>query len=74
MRLAPKSISVIRPLAYTYIETREELDYYTGLLFEALGSGKLKVKIHDTYPLAEVARAHQDLESRKSSGKLLLKL
>lgn len=38
-----------------------------------LKSKKLEVAIHDVYPLKEVARAHQDIESRKTTGKLLIK-
>lgn len=72
-RLAGKAISVIRPSLFPYLETREELDYYTGLLFETLRGGKLKIKIHEIYPLEEVARAHDDLEGRKTTGKLLLR-
>jgi len=72
--LAPKAISVIRPTLFAYLETREELEYYTGLLFKALESGEIDVKIHKTYPLEDVATAHNDIESRKTSGKLLLKV
>jgi NADPH2:quinone reductase len=39
-----------------------------------LVTGKVKVKIHDEYPLQDVARAHSDLEGRKTTGKLLLKV
>ncbi|MDB6107570.1 MAG: Zinc-binding dehydrogenase, partial [Gammaproteobacteria bacterium] len=34
--------------------------------------GRLRVKVERTYPLAEAAQAHRDLESRKTTGKLLL--
>lgn len=36
-------------------------------------SRKLEIAIHDVYPLKEAARAHQDIESRKTTGKLLIK-
>ena len=42
-------------------------------LFNLLLTGKLKVKIHNVYPLDQVAQAHIDLEGRKTTGKLLLK-
>jgi NADPH2:quinone reductase len=37
-----------------------------------IATGKLKLRIEYTYPLAEVRRAHRDLEGRKTTGKLLL--
>ena len=41
-------------------------------LFEAVAAGELEVVIGDVYPLSEVARAHQDLQGRRTHGKLLL--
>jgi NADPH2:quinone reductase len=38
----------------------------------AVASGTLEVHVHETYPLAEASRAHEDLQSRKTTGKLLL--
>ena len=35
-------------------------------------SGKMKLRIHKTYPLAEAQQAHRDLEGRKTTGKTLL--
>lgn len=60
-------------MLFGYIETREELEYYVNELFGLLKSGQLKVKIHKIYPLEQVVQAHRDLESRKTTGKLLLK-
>jgi NADPH2:quinone reductase len=37
-----------------------------------VASGKLKVRIDRTYPLADAAAAHRDLESRRTAGKLIL--
>jgi len=37
-----------------------------------IARGELKLRIHKTYPLAEAAQAHRDLEGRKTTGKLLL--
>lgn len=45
-----------------------------GELFDLIASGKVDVRIHDVYPLAEAGRAHTDIESRTTTGKLLLKL
>jgi NADPH:quinone reductase len=56
-----------------YIATREELEKNTTDLFNFMIKGHIKVNIHEIYPLQDVARAHQDLEGRKTTGKLLLK-
>jgi NADPH:quinone reductase len=37
-----------------------------------IAGGDLKIRIHKTYPLADAAQAHRDLEGRKTTGKLLL--
>jgi NADPH2:quinone reductase len=64
---------MVRPALINFIGTREEFEKHTTVLFDLLGTGKLKIKIHETYPLAEIQRAHSDLEGRKTTGKLLLK-
>lgn len=64
----------MRPALFAYIATPEEREKYTKELFDLLVAGKIKVKIHEVYPLKEVARAHSDLEGRKTTGKLLLKV
>jgi len=61
-----------RPKLADYIATREELLGRARDLFDWMAKGKLKVRIHREYPLAEAAQAHRDLESRKTTGKLLL--
>ena len=62
-------------MLFGYLVTREEFEEYTKELLEqfVLKDG-MDVKIHEIYPLKEAARAHQDLEGRKTSGKLLLKI
>ncbi|KAG4220095.1 hypothetical protein PC116_g31426, partial [Phytophthora cactorum] len=54
------------------IAPRGELEYYANELFGFITGGKSDVRIHEVSPLSEVARAHADLEGRKSTGKLLL--
>ena len=66
------SLFVTRPTLVNYQETREELLWRSGDVFRWIAEGKLKVRIGNRYPLAEVARAHQDLEGRKTTGKLIL--
>ncbi|KAH7411216.1 hypothetical protein BKA64DRAFT_704320 [Cadophora sp. MPI-SDFR-AT-0126] len=72
-RLAGKNIKVLRPTLFNYIYTREEYERYTAELFDFIIKDKLNVRVHETYPLADIARAHTDLEGRKTTGKLLLK-
>ena len=43
-----------------------------GALFAAIGAGTLQVRIAQTYPLREAARAHADLEARKTTGSTVL--
>jgi len=53
--------------------TREEFATYTEELFKFIADGKLDVRIHDIYPLEDIKRVHEDLEGRKTTGKLLIK-
>jgi NADPH2:quinone reductase len=66
------SLYVTRPTVVHYTATREELLARTGEVFGWVASGDLTVTIGGRYPLAEVARAHQDLEARRTTGKLLV--
>lgn len=68
-----KSIKLLRPMVYTYIAMRQEFERYANELFDFVVKEKPKVQIHATYPFEEAAKAHEDLESRRSTGKLLLK-
>ncbi len=66
------SLYVTRPTLKDYIPTREDLEERARDIFQWVADGSLKVRIGHTYPLAEVAQAHRDLESRNTTGKLLL--
>jgi NADPH:quinone reductase len=66
------SLFLTRPSLGNYIATREELVARSGSVFAMIASGKLKLRIEHTYPLAEAQRAHRELEGRKTTGKLLL--
>jgi len=72
-RLTAKNIKVLRPTLFNYITTREEYERYTAELFDFIIKDKLNVRIHEIYPLSEIKRAHEDLEGRRTTGKLLLK-
>jgi len=66
------SLFITRPLSFDYVKTPEELRWRTGILFDWVLQGKLKIRVDKVYPLEEVAQAHRDLESRKTIGKLIL--
>jgi NADPH2:quinone reductase len=66
------SLYVQRPFLGTYTRTPELLRKRAEQLFELIVAGKLDVRIGARYPLAEAGRAHEELEARKSTGKLVL--
>ncbi|WP_447003116.1 quinone oxidoreductase family protein [Saccharothrix isguenensis] len=66
------SVYLTRPSLGAHLATREELEWRAGELFAAIGDGSLTVRIGGRYPLAEARRAHEDLEGRRTTGKLLL--
>lgn len=67
------SLFLTRPTLGDYIATTEELDARAGAVFEMIASGNLEIRIDTSFPLAEAQAAHEHLEGRKSTGKLLLK-
>jgi NADPH:quinone reductase len=69
---AQGSIFLTRPKSVDYTATREEVEWRTGELFSAVQGGHLSVRIGGRYPLAEARKAHEDLQGRKTTGKLLL--
>ncbi|HEY0758157.1 MAG TPA: quinone oxidoreductase [Acidisarcina sp.] len=66
------SLFLTRPALGSYIKTREELTERATEVLDWVAQGKLKVRIGHTYALAEAGQAHRDLESRKTTGKILL--
>ena len=71
--LNPKgSLFLTRPSLAHYAATREELLWRAGDVLQWIAGGKLKLRIDRTYPLAQAADAHRDLEGRKTAGKLIL--
>jgi NADPH2:quinone reductase len=69
---AKGSLSLSRPSLTHYVANHADVERRAGDLFDWIEAGKLKVKIGQTYRLAEAAEAHRALESRRSVGKLLL--
>ncbi|XP_059624904.1 uncharacterized protein LOC132268156 [Cornus florida] len=70
--LAPKSLFLTRPSLMQYTATRDELLEAAGELFANVASGILRARVNHTYPLSQAAQAHSDLESRKTSGSVVL--
>jgi NADPH2:quinone reductase len=71
--LAPAgSLYVQRPTLQTYVRTPELLRQRAGELFGLIESGKVDVRIGARYPLEQARQAHEDLEARRTTGKLLL--
>jgi NADPH2:quinone reductase len=68
------SLYATRPTLFNYISSREDLEWRVSDLFRWISEGKLKINIDKAYPLADAAQAHRDLEGRKTTGKLLLKI
>lgn len=66
------SLYLTRPTLFDYIVTSDELDASAGAVFEMIGSGKIKIDIGQTFPLAEARAAHEALESRSTIGASLL--
>jgi NADPH2:quinone reductase len=66
------SLYVQRPTLATYIRTPEMLRERAGAVLDLVAAGRLDVRIGGRYPLADARRAHEDLEGRRTTGKLLL--
>lgn len=66
------SLYLTRPSLFDFIADRAGLEAGTQELFALIGSGAIKVHVGQTYPLAETARAHRDLEARRTTGSTLL--
>ncbi|MBF0373241.1 MAG: quinone oxidoreductase, partial [Alphaproteobacteria bacterium] len=65
---AKGSLFLTRPTLATYTAKREELVGAAEELFAAVLDGHVRINVNQTYPLSEAARAHQDLEARRTTG------
>lgn len=72
-KLAAKNVRLMRPTLFNFIATREEFEQYAKELFDLVASEGLDVKVHKVYDLQNVKDAHNDIEGRRTTGKLLLK-
>jgi NADPH:quinone reductase len=66
------SLFLTRPLLAHHIATTDEFRWRCDELFSAIKAGRLNIRIGGRYPLADVRTAHEDLEGRRTTGKLLL--
>ncbi|PWU00934.1 MAG: NADPH:quinone reductase [Terriglobia bacterium] len=71
---AKGSIFLARPTLASHVSSPDELAWRSGDIFRWIMEGKLKLRIDREYPLAEAAHAHRDMEARKTTGKLLLRV
>jgi NADPH2:quinone reductase len=71
---AKGSLFLTRPGLPYYTATREELEKRSADVFGMIAAGKLKLRVEHKYPLAEAQQAHRDLESRRTTGKILLEV
>jgi NADPH:quinone reductase len=69
---AAGSVFLTRPKLFDHIATREELTARAAAVYAAVADGTLQVRIGQRYPLGEARTAHEDLQARRTTGKLLL--
>jgi NADPH2:quinone reductase len=62
------SLYVTRPTLYDFIRDRDALEAGCAELFALVARGRVRIEVHQTYALREAARAHRDLEARKTTG------
>jgi NADPH:quinone reductase len=66
------SLFFTRPTLFSYIGKRSDLEAMSVELFDVLVSGKVKTSVNQRYALADVAKAHEDLEARRTTGSTIL--
>ena len=70
--LGAGSLYLTRPGLGDYTVTREDLEQRAGDILNWVKSGELKLRVEHVFPLSEAPEAHRQLESRATTGKLLL--
>ena len=66
------SLYFTRPTLFSYIAKRSDLDAMAAELFVVVSSGKVKTNVRQRYALSDAAKAHEDLEARKTTGSTIL--
>jgi NADPH2:quinone reductase len=69
---AAGSVLLTRPSLAHFIRTGDEFSWRAGELFDAIVGGEITIEVGGRYPLADAARAHQDLQGRKTTGSIVL--
>lgn len=69
---AAGSVFLTRPSLAHFIRSAQEFNWRAGELFEAIAGGAINIEVGHRYPLAEAARAHEDLQGRKTAGSIVL--
>jgi NADPH:quinone reductase len=69
---AKGSLYVTRPTLYSYIASDKEFKETADDLINIVKSGKVKISVNQNYALADVAQAHRDLESGKTTGSTII--
>lgn len=69
---AAGSVFLTRPTLAHHVRAPEELRWRAGAVLAAVLDGSLRLRVGATYPLAEAARAHTDLQSRSTTGSIVL--
>lgn len=67
------SLFMTRPTLFTYVAKRADLEWAASDLFEVVARGVVKVRINQSFPLAEAAEAHRALQGRQTTGATVLK-
>ena len=70
--LSPKSLTLTRGSLGSYVRDPADRANRAAELFALIADGTLKVEINQRYPLSETAKAHADLESRRTMGSTVL--
>ncbi|KAK6076840.1 hypothetical protein SCUP234_06909 [Seiridium cupressi] len=69
-----KNIKLCYPTVFAYLTTREETQEYADGLFDMILKGEVKVDGYNVYELRDVGRAHDELEGRRSVGKIVVRI
>ena len=69
---AKGSLYATRPTLFTYTAKREDLVANAHDLFDVVTKGIVKIEVNHSYALKDAVQAHKDLESRKTTGSIVL--
>lgn len=70
--LSKSSLFLTRPVLFHYVAARKDLLSHANAVFDLIAKGRLQIHISEVFKMSDAALAHQSLESRKTTGKLLL--